>query len=178
VRAGRCFRRALANNVRPMFSITTQRVAIMKSRSILVPAIVAATAAFAFSGNAFSETRDAHAQAAALLSGSHSADFSVTHASDYARSEAVATDAHAKAAAQLSRPAIGTSESSASVVAPTVAQESALLSGSRTPARKASQVTASRHHLGEHPAVLVAHQWPTRGIDPNRFIVLHPAQGT
>jgi hypothetical protein len=29
--------------------------------------------------------------------------------------------------------------------------------------------------LGEHPAVVVARTWSTRGIDPNTFIVLHPA---
>lgn len=29
--------------------------------------------------------------------------------------------------------------------------------------------------LGEHPAVLVARTWTARGIDPNKFIVLHPA---
>jgi hypothetical protein len=29
--------------------------------------------------------------------------------------------------------------------------------------------------LGEHPAVLVARTWNARGIDPNTFIVLHPA---
>ena len=29
--------------------------------------------------------------------------------------------------------------------------------------------------LGEHPAVIVAREWSTRGIDPNTFIVLHPA---
>jgi hypothetical protein len=29
--------------------------------------------------------------------------------------------------------------------------------------------------LGEHPAVIVARTWSTRGIDPNTFIVLHPA---
>ena len=29
--------------------------------------------------------------------------------------------------------------------------------------------------LGEHPAVIVARTWNTRGIDPNTFIVLHPA---
>jgi hypothetical protein len=28
---------------------------------------------------------------------------------------------------------------------------------------------------GEHPAVLVARSWSNRGIDPNTFIVLHPA---
>jgi hypothetical protein len=30
---------------------------------------------------------------------------------------------------------------------------------------------------GEHPAVLVAHRAPTSAIDPNRFIVGHPAGG-
>jgi len=29
--------------------------------------------------------------------------------------------------------------------------------------------------LGEHPAVIVARTWNDRGIDPNTFIVLHPA---
>ena len=29
--------------------------------------------------------------------------------------------------------------------------------------------------LGEHPAVIVARTWSNRGIDPNTFIVLHPA---
>jgi hypothetical protein len=29
--------------------------------------------------------------------------------------------------------------------------------------------------LGEHPAVIVARTWTNRGIDPNTFIVLHPA---
>jgi len=29
--------------------------------------------------------------------------------------------------------------------------------------------------LGEHPAVLVARTWSNRGIDPNTFIVAHPA---
>ena len=29
--------------------------------------------------------------------------------------------------------------------------------------------------LGEHPAVIVARTWSTREIDPNTFIVLHPA---
>lgn len=29
--------------------------------------------------------------------------------------------------------------------------------------------------LGEHPAVVVARTWNSRGIDPNTFIVAHPA---
>jgi len=28
---------------------------------------------------------------------------------------------------------------------------------------------------GDHPAVIVARTWSTQGIDPNTFIVLHPA---
>jgi hypothetical protein len=41
-------------------------------------------------------------------------------------------------------------------------------------------VTSSAHSafaesLGEHPAVLVARTWNSRGIDPNTFIVAHPA---
>jgi hypothetical protein len=34
---------------------------------------------------------------------------------------------------------------------------------------------ASADSVGQHPAVLVAQKWETRGIDPNTFIVLHPA---
>jgi hypothetical protein len=34
---------------------------------------------------------------------------------------------------------------------------------------------ASADSLGQHPAVLVAQKWQTRGIDPNTFIVLHPS---
>jgi hypothetical protein len=29
--------------------------------------------------------------------------------------------------------------------------------------------------LGNHPAVLIAQSWSSRGIDPNTFIVMHPA---
>ena len=35
--------------------------------------------------------------------------------------------------------------------------------------------TAVAQTLGEHPAVVVARTWSSRGIDPNTFIVLHPA---
>ena len=35
--------------------------------------------------------------------------------------------------------------------------------------------SAIAESLGEHPAVLVAQRWSNRGIDPNTFIVLHPA---
>ena len=39
----------------------------------------------------------------------------------------------------------------------------------------AAALPAVAEHLGEHPAVLVARTWSSRGIDPNTFIVLHPA---
>lgn len=35
----------------------------------------------------------------------------------------------------------------------------------------------SAEKLGEHPAVIVARNWNARGIDPNTFIVAHPARG-
>jgi hypothetical protein len=35
--------------------------------------------------------------------------------------------------------------------------------------------SAIAESLGERPAVLVARTWSNRGIDPNTFIVLHPA---
>jgi hypothetical protein len=35
--------------------------------------------------------------------------------------------------------------------------------------------TAIAQTLGDHPAVLVARTWSNRGIDPNTFIVMHPA---
>jgi hypothetical protein len=34
---------------------------------------------------------------------------------------------------------------------------------------------ATAEPLGEHPAVLVARAWSSRGIDPNTFIVAPPA---
>lgn len=33
----------------------------------------------------------------------------------------------------------------------------------------------AREKLGDHPAVTVAKAWKNRGIDPNTFIVAHPA---
>jgi hypothetical protein len=49
------------------------------------------------------------------------------------------------------------------------------------PSLAVAAVVASLAHpamaqsLGEHPAVLVARTWNNRGIDPNTFIVRHPA---
>ena len=34
---------------------------------------------------------------------------------------------------------------------------------------------SAREKLGDHPAVTVAKAWKNRGIDPNTFIVAHPA---
>ena len=50
-----------------------------------------------------------------------------------------------------------------------------LLSGSRAADGEGSQLTGIAD-LGEHPAVLVARHWHDRGIDPNRFIMAHPAR--
>jgi hypothetical protein len=38
-----------------------------------------------------------------------------------------------------------------------------------------AEAPAITERLGEHPAALVAQSWSTRGIDPNAFIVRHPA---
>jgi hypothetical protein len=35
--------------------------------------------------------------------------------------------------------------------------------------------SAIAESLAEHPAVIVAREWNSQGIDPNTFIVLHPA---
>jgi hypothetical protein len=55
------------------------------------------------------------------------------------------------------------------------AQAAALLKGSRITARNSS-ISKTSERLGQHPAVLVAQEWSTRGIDPNTFIVAHPAR--
>lgn len=40
----------------------------------------------------------------------------------------------------------------------------------------AQSADQSAEKLGEHPAVIVARTWSARGIDPNTFIVAHPAR--
>lgn len=156
----------------------------MTIRSLLIPAIIAATAALAAPHNALSETTDAQSHAAALLSGTHT--HGALEARDYAdtRSSSVSADAHASAAALLTgRSAKGQAKSSTRIDAPSApsaqkdahARAAALLSGSRTPAEKPLEVSATGR-VGEHPAVLVARQWQVRGIDPNQFIVAHPAR--
>jgi hypothetical protein len=89
---------------------------------------------------------NAQAQAAALLSGARPGHGAKTTAN--VTPSAVASDAHAQAAA--------------------------LLSGSRSTARN-STISKTGERLGQHPAVLVAQKWSSRGIDPNTFIVAHPA---
>lgn len=39
-----------------------------------------------------------------------------------------------------------------------------------------TDIAHSAEKLGEHPAVIVARNWSARGIDPNAFIVAHPAR--
>ena len=56
------------------------------------------------------------------------------------------------------------------------AQAAALLSGARITVSESAQITAISETLAEHPAVVVAQTWNTRGIDPNTFIVAHPAR--
>jgi pyruvate/2-oxoglutarate dehydrogenase complex dihydrolipoamide acyltransferase (E2) component len=54
-------------------------------------------------------------------------------------------------------------------------QAAALLGGAPNAALKRVRTSATRETTGHHPAVLVAQAWRTRGIDPNTFIVAHPA---
>jgi hypothetical protein len=147
----------------------------MNSRLFLVPAILATSAAFGASGD------DAHAQAAALLSRPQTSGASYHEPAPDHSSALGAPDAQTRAAALLSGVHVGpraktTVNASRSAVASDAhAQAAALLSGARI-AAKLSPVSETREILGQHPAVLVAQQWKTRGIDPNTFIVAHPAR--
>jgi hypothetical protein len=155
----------------------------MTARSLLIPAILAATAALAAPDNALSETTDAQSYAAALLSGTHTPGVKA-HYYGNARSASVSSDAHASAAALLTgRSASEQAKTWARIDPPRAvrtqpdahARAAALLSGSRTRAEESLEVSATAP-IGEHPAVLVAKQWHVRGIDPNQFIVAHPAR--
>ena len=148
----------------------------MKS-SVLISAIAAATAAFAVSSSALA---DAQAQASALLSPTHASAGVQTQ--EGASSQSIVLDAQAHAAAVLSgvRPD-RIAESSAQVTGSSAsgdaqAQAAALLSGSRSTSVDVARTTATREKLGAHPAVIVAQTWNSRGIDPNSFIVAHPAR--
>ncbi len=56
------------------------------------------------------------------------------------------------------------------------AQAAALLRGKLTTTAEPVSTAASSQQLGDHPAVVVARTWGTRGIDPNTFLVAHPAR--
>lgn len=146
----------------------------MNPRLFLIPAILATSAAFGASAD------DAQSQAAALLSRPQTSESSSRELAPVYSSALAAADAQARAAALLSgvHPGHGartTVNASRSVVASDAhAQAAALLSGARIIA-KSSPVSATSETLGQHPALLVAQQWSTRGIDPNTFIVAHPA---
>ena len=150
----------------------------------LISAIVAAAAAMA-SGNALSESLDAQAQAAKLLSRPHTPAASALYEQADVPSTSAPADAQASAAALLS--GRGTSEeakAAARIASPTATRThldaqghaATLLSGSRIAVRERAQTTAVVELSGEHPAVLVSKNWRVRGIDPNQFIVAHPAR--
>lgn len=151
----------------------------MKSRMLLLSAIVASVAGLGASVSAFSSETDAQAQAAALLSRSHA---SVRQ--NISSSQSNAPDAHAHAAALLSGrrsayeavssvPANASSAARASL--DVHAQAAALIRGSRNPVDEIAKTSAVREQLNEHPAVVVARSWDTHELDPNTFIVMHPA---
>lgn len=154
----------------------------MNSRRLLLAAIFATTAAIGASAVGLAAPPDAHAQAAALLSRPQTPGSSYAHelAPGYSSSLTTA-DAHAHAAALLSgvRRTHGTNTKAnvtpSAVALDAHAQAAALLKGSRITART-SPISKNGEPLGQHPAVLVAQEWSTRGIDPNAFIVAHPAR--
>jgi hypothetical protein len=150
----------------------------MKSRLLLISAILAASAGLGV-GTAQASQADAQAQAAALLSSSHVA----ASPSDGANptSNSAGGDAQAQAAALLSGvradqaaiESVQIPSSRAERSLDAQAQAAALLSGTRTPVT--AQTSATTEKLGDHPAVVAARTSSTRGIDPNTFIVGHPA---
>lgn len=156
----------------------------MKSHLLLLSTIVAATAGLSVSSNALSSEPDAQSQAAALLSSSNHFVSESTYDRGNTSSQSVTDDAHAHAAALLSGIRTERKEVSNSVeVIPSratrkssdaQAQAAALLSGQRV--IESYRITATSEKLGEHPAVVVAQSAGTRGIDPNTFIVAHPAR--
>jgi hypothetical protein len=152
----------------------------MKSRLVLISAIAAATAGFGVASNALASPPDAQAQAAALLSPSHSSE-GVRKAES---TSSVVLDAQAHAAALLSGARVDggaadstqvTRSSASRTSGDARAQAAALLSGARSTSVEDARTTSTREQLGAHPAVTVAKTWNNRGIDPNTFIVAHPA---
>jgi hypothetical protein len=184
VRANGCFDRPLANIVHLLIKDPPLE-SVMKSRSLLISAILATTTGLGFSGNALSGQPDAQAQAAALLSTSHTRVSESAPDQGIAASRSVAPDAHAQAAALLrglrndesqTTAARTTSERVTATSLDAQAQAARLLSGSRITVAETARTTALDQKLGEHPAVLAAQRLRERGIDPNTFIVAHPAR--
>jgi hypothetical protein len=151
----------------------------MKTR-LLLPVIVATATAFGASNSAQSEPTDAQAQASALLNRPLVSAPTKAREHRYTRSS-TATDVHASAAALLSGRTSGPGASDSDHVASATksldaqAHAATLLRGSGTPVEGASRSTQVSKPLEAHPAVRVARSWSTRGIDPNAFIVGHPA---
>ena len=181
VRAAGCFRRTVADTLSHIESQPLPEEAVMNSRLLLIPAILAATAAFSASADVLPASLDAHAQAAAVLSRPQTSASSYAHEPAPASSApSAAADTHARAAALLTGVHIGhgaetaVNASRAAAELDAHAQAAALLSGSRITAKN-SRISVTRDTLGQHPAVLVAQKWSTRGIDPNTFVVGHPA---
>src|SRR5262245_20623093 len=170
----------MTRSIQLLDSTHYRRRALMNSRLLLIPAILATTAAFGAPAEALSAPLDARAQAAALLDRPQISGSSYVHEQAPAYSSALAAaDAHAHAAALLS--GVHSRYDANTVVNVTrsaldaQAQAAALLSGSRVTAEN-SRISETTPTLGQHPAVLVAQNWSTRGIDPNTFIVAHPAR--
>jgi hypothetical protein len=152
----------------------------MKSRVLLLSAIVAATAGLSV-GTAQADQPDAQAQAAALLSSSYVASPAIA---SNASAQAVQGDAQAQAAALLSGARIGQSDASEQVATsrderPSLdaqAHAATTLSGTRSTVQEIARTSATTQQLGDHPAVIAARTWSTRGLDPNTFVVAHPAR--
>jgi len=151
----------------------------MKSRLLLISILLATTAGVVTTAQ--SSEPDAQAQAAALLGPSQTAKSANALDEVNTSSQSVGGDAQAQAAALLSgtRSSDGTTESArvasfdAEQSLDAQAHAAALLSGARPTADAVVPSTASVA-LGDHPAVIVART--KRSIDPNTFIVAHPAR--
>ena len=147
---------------------------------LLFPVIVATATAFGPSSSAQSEPTDAQAEARALLNGSLVSAPTKAQDLPYTRSSA-AMGVHASAAALLSGRTSGSRASNSDNVASATksldaqAHAATLLRGSDIPVEEALRTTRISRPQETHPAVRVAQTWSTRGIDPNTFIVAHPA---
>ena len=150
----------------------------MKSRLLLISILLATSAGVVTTAQ--SSEPDAQSQAAALLNPSQTAKSANASGEVNASSQSVGADAQAQAAALLSGTRVNHGTESARVASSDAEQSldaqahaAALLSGARPTADEVAPSTASVV-LGDHPAVIVART--KRGIDPNTFIVAHPAR--